>query len=147
MKQPAARPPVSRQGGLRAAFSFAGAPDGGLSRAAGRPGHPEVSWGARGVACQHGHVRDNPPMRETACHAAHRAALVGLLAALLNGAPAAWAQDGPRPVYRCPGPPVLYTDAITPEEARERNCRTIEGAAVTVVQAPPRHESLQCPCH
>lgn len=77
-------------------------------------------------------------MRETACHAAHRAALVGLLAALLHGAPAAWAQDGPRPVYRCPGPPVLYTDAITPEEARERNCRTIEGAAVTVVQSPPR---------
>lgn len=39
-------------------------------------------------------------------------------------------------VYRCPGPPVLYTDALSPEEARERGCRTIEGAPVTVIQAP-----------
>lgn len=51
-------------------------------------------------------------------------------------APAAWAQD--KPVYRCPGPPVLYTDALSPQEARERNCKTIEGAPVTVIAAPPR---------
>ena len=38
-------------------------------------------------------------------------------------------------VYRCPGPPVLYTDAITADEARERSCRTIEGAPITVIQA------------
>ena len=44
------------------------------------------------------------------------------------------AQDGNKPVYRCPGPPVLYTDALSPAEARDRQCRTIEGAAVTVVQ-------------
>ena len=37
-------------------------------------------------------------------------------------------------VYRCPGPPVLYTDAISLAEARERGCRTIEGAAITVIQ-------------
>ena len=37
-------------------------------------------------------------------------------------------------VYRCPGPPVLYTDALSAEEARERGCRTIEGAPVTVIQ-------------
>lgn len=37
-------------------------------------------------------------------------------------------------VYRCPGPPVLYTDALTPDEARDRGCRTIEGAPVTVIQ-------------
>jgi hypothetical protein len=37
-------------------------------------------------------------------------------------------------VYRCPGPPVLYTDALTPNEARERGCRTIEGAPITVIQ-------------
>ena len=37
-------------------------------------------------------------------------------------------------VYRCPGPPVLYTDALTADEARERGCRTIEGAPVTVIQ-------------
>jgi hypothetical protein len=37
-------------------------------------------------------------------------------------------------VYRCPGPPVLYTDAITAAEAKERGCRTIEGAPITIVQ-------------
>ena len=49
-------------------------------------------------------------------------------------APAA-AQDGAKLVYRCPGPPVLYTDAITQAEARERGCRSIEGAPITIVQA------------
>jgi len=44
------------------------------------------------------------------------------------------AQDSNKPVYRCPGPPVLYTDALTSVEARERQCRTIEGALVTIVQ-------------
>lgn len=45
-------------------------------------------------------------------------------------------------VYRCPGPPVLYTDALSPEEARERGCRTIEGAPITIIQAPkPRPAS------
>ena len=38
------------------------------------------------------------------------------------------------PVYRCPGNPVLYTDAITPKEAQDKGCRTIEGAPVTVMQ-------------
>ena len=51
-------------------------------------------------------------------------------------ATAAVAQDGPRTVYRCPGPPVLYTDTLNPQEARERGCRTIEGAPVTIVQVP-----------
>lgn len=36
-------------------------------------------------------------------------------------------------VYRCPGPPILYTDQITPQQAKERDCRTIEGAPITVV--------------
>ncbi len=45
----------------------------------------------------------------------------------------AFAQD--KPVYRCPGPPVLYTDNISAQEARERNCRTIEGTPVTIVPA------------
>ena len=39
-------------------------------------------------------------------------------------------------VYRCPGPPVLYTDALTPAEARERGCRQIEGAPITVLPSP-----------
>ena len=52
--------------------------------------------------------------------------------------PAAWAQTtgASSVVYRCPGPPVLYTDSITPQEAKERNCRTIEGAPITIVQVP-----------
>ena len=44
--------------------------------------------------------------------------------------PNAAAQE--RPVYRCPGN--LYTDQITPKEAAERGCRTLDGAPVTVVQ-------------
>ncbi len=39
-------------------------------------------------------------------------------------------------VYRCPGPPVLYTDALTPAEAQDKGCRLIEGAPVTVIQGP-----------
>ncbi len=39
------------------------------------------------------------------------------------------------PVYRCPGPPsVSYTDQITPQQARERSCKELEGSPVTVVQ-------------
>jgi hypothetical protein len=30
---------------------------------------------------------------------------------------------------------VLYTDAMTPQEAKDKNCRTIEGTPVTVVPA------------
>ena len=60
-----------------------------------------------------------------------------MLAALMAAcAGAAQAQAQAVVVYRCPGPPVLYTDGISAAEAKERNCRTIEGAAVTVVQAP-----------
>ncbi len=42
-------------------------------------------------------------------------------------------------VYRCPGPPVLYTDALSAKEAHDKGCRTIEGTPITVVQtAKPR---------
>lgn len=42
-------------------------------------------------------------------------------------------------VYRCPGPPVLYTDALSAKEAIEKGCRTIEGTPITVMQtAKPR---------
>ena len=63
------------------------------------------------------------------------------LAALALGvaSAAAWAQasaaSGNSTVYRCPGPPVLYTDALTAKEAKEKNCRTIEGAPITVMQS------------
>ncbi len=40
-------------------------------------------------------------------------------------------------VYRCPGDPVLYTDAISEKEAKQRGCRTIEGAPITIIQTAP----------
>jgi hypothetical protein len=59
-----------------------------------------------------------------------------VLAALALSGLSALAHSQGGTVYRCPGPPVLYTDAISADEARERGCRTIEGAPITVVQAP-----------
>jgi hypothetical protein len=62
---------------------------------------------------------------------------LSLVAAAALGAalasPAALAQQGT--VYRCPGPPVLYTDQLSAQEAKEKGCRTIEGAPITIVQA------------
>ena len=65
-----------------------------------------------------------------------RRTIVSQLAALLLVAPAlpALAQASSGIVYRCPGPPVLYTDQLTPQEARDKGCRTIENAPVTIVQ-------------
>jgi hypothetical protein len=60
-----------------------------------------------------------------------------LLCFLPLAAPAAWSQGAAATaatVYRCPGPPILYTDQISAQEAKEKNCRTIEGAPVTIVQ-------------
>ena len=45
---------------------------------------------------------------------------------------------GAQTVYRCPGPPVLYTDSISAKEAEAKGCRPIEGAPVSVVQVPRR---------
>ncbi|MBV8033479.1 hypothetical protein [Roseateles sp.] len=45
-------------------------------------------------------------------------------------------------VYRCPGPPVLYTDALSAKEAHEKGCRTIEGTPITVLQAPKPRPSM-----
>jgi hypothetical protein len=52
--------------------------------------------------------------------------------------PAAAVQAQDKTVYRCPGPPVLYTDALTVQEAKDKGCRPIEGVPVTVVPAPAR---------
>ena len=46
------------------------------------------------------------------------------------------AQASDKPVYRCPGNPVLYTDAITAQEAKDKGCRTVETSAITVVPSP-----------
>lgn len=54
-----------------------------------------------------------------------------MLAAMLGMvAGQAWAQGV---VYRCPGPPVLYTDAMTAKEAADKGCRSIEGAPISVI--------------
>ncbi len=50
---------------------------------------------------------------------------------------AAWSQSG-GVVYRCPGPPVLYTDALTSKQAQEKGCRAIEAAPITVIQSQRR---------
>jgi hypothetical protein len=78
-----------------------------------------------------------------------------LIALSMFGATAAMAQSpaaAPAPsagasvaVYRCPGPPVLYTDQITPAEARERGCRLIEGTPVTVIQMPRPRPAAPAP--
>lgn len=41
---------------------------------------------------------------------------------------------GSTAVYRCPGHPVLYTDAISAKEAKEKGCKMLEGEPVTVIQ-------------
>jgi hypothetical protein len=58
--------------------------------------------------------------------------LAGWLAAMATFGAAA--QDPGKTVFRCPGPPVLYTDALTAQEAKDRGCTTIEGAPLTIVQ-------------
>jgi hypothetical protein len=65
----------------------------------------------------------------------NRVAANCLWACVLSGAlvPLASAQSG-REVYRCPGNPVLYTDTLSAKEARDKGCRTLEGAPITVVQ-------------
>lgn len=55
------------------------------------------------------------------------------------GAPAARAQPqaaASSAVYRCPGNPVLYTDAISAKEAKDKGCRLLEGVPITVIQGP-----------
>jgi len=61
--------------------------------------------------------------------------LLPLLAAL--AVLPAWAQgsDPSKPVYRCPGNPVLYTDTLSAKEAKDKGCRTLEGAPITVIQS------------
>jgi hypothetical protein len=48
-------------------------------------------------------------------------------------------------VYRCPGPPVLYTDALSAKEAHDKGCRTIEGTPITVVQTVKPRGAVAAP--
>lgn len=60
-----------------------------------------------------------------------------VLAALTAVMEPASAQPGM--VYRCPGAVLTYTDQLSPAQARERGCKPIEGAPVTVINgAKPR---------
>lgn len=60
------------------------------------------------------------------------AAIVAAAATAVAGSAAA--QGGP--VYRCPGNPESYTNLLSAQEAKDRGCRTIEGAPITVVNPP-----------
>jgi hypothetical protein len=63
--------------------------------------------------------------------------LIGFAFGLALWQPAA-AQSGST-VYRCPskaGGVDEFTNMVSAEEARDRGCRTIEGAPITIVQAP-----------
>ena len=73
-------------------------------------------------------MRHNPAMTLT------RPSLLVLLG--LAAAAGAQAQASDKPVYRCPGNPVLYTDAMTPREAQDKGCRTLEGTPITVIAGP-----------
>lgn len=64
--------------------------------------------------------------------------IAGLAAATLLTAAAQAQQPAAAVVYKCPGNPVLYTDALTAEQARARGCTTIEGAPISVVQGSRR---------
>ena len=60
--------------------------------------------------------------------AAMRLAAIAGMAALAAGQASAQGV-----VYRCPGPPVLYTDAMSAKEAAEKGCRSIEGTPASVI--------------
>lgn len=59
---------------------------------------------------------------------------LAILSLWIAALPALQAQEA-KTVYRCPGNPILYTDSISAKEAKEKNCRTLEGAPITVIQA------------
>ena len=65
-------------------------------------------------------------------------ALLCAAATLVQAQPAA-------SVYRCPGNPVLYTDAISSKEAKEKGCRLLEGAPITVIQGPKPRAAAPVP--
>lgn len=73
-------------------------------------------------------------MRHNAAMKPSTVLLLALAASALPGR--ALAQQGDRTVYRCPGTPVLYTDALTPQEAKAKGCTALEGAPISVIASP-----------
>ncbi|MFM2187049.1 MAG: hypothetical protein RIR43_1621 [Pseudomonadota bacterium] len=73
------------------------------------------------------------------------AAFVSLLAVSAGLSVTDRAQAATEPVvYRCPGPPVLYTDALTPAQARSGQCRALTDLPVAQAQ-PSRAKSEPVP--
>ena len=71
---------------------------------------------------------------------------VALLCAVTTLAQAQPAASAAAAVYRCPGNPVLYTDSISAREAKDKGCRVLEGAPITVIQGPrPRAAATPVP--
>lgn len=54
-----------------------------------------------------------------------------------------WASEAV--VYKCPGTPVTYTDSITPKEAKDKGCSTLEGAPVTIISGPTKSGGSTAP--
>lgn len=63
---------------------------------------------------------------------------VVMLTLALAGVGAVAQGEASKPVYRCPGNPVLYTDSLSAKEAKEKGCTTLEGTPITVIAAPKR---------
>ena len=63
---------------------------------------------------------------------------VGLLVLAFAGVGAVAQSEATKPVYRCPGNPVLYTDSLSAKEARDKGCTTLEGTPITVIASPKR---------
>jgi hypothetical protein len=73
-----------------------------------------------------------------------RSKSAGALALSVLWPAVAWSQ-GNTVVYRCPGPPVLYTDSISAAEAKEKGCRLVEGAPITVIQGQRPRQGTPVP--
>ena len=63
---------------------------------------------------------------------------VVMLTLALAGVGAVAQGETSKPVYRCPGNPVLYTDSLSAKEAKEKGCTTLEGTPITVIAGPKR---------
>ena len=97
----------------------------------GRQPAPEFT--SEGTACRPfvvWTVRHNARMKRPVLQAVP---ILGLCWAL---APAAALAQGT--VYRCPGNPESYTNLYSAQEAKDKGCRTIDGAPITIVQGTAR---------
>ena len=64
-------------------------------------------------------------------------ATIAVVLATVGAGAFAQSESG-KPVYRCPGKPVLYTDSLSAREAKDKGCTTLEGAPITVIASPKR---------